>query len=87
MSRESELAAWEDFSTTWTIKKHGEEAKGIKTKVTSVLKTVTRWRPELLRILGSAGEKKRLRKGCAETSCEQRQGKLAGPGKWYSVNR
>lgn len=60
MSRESELAAWEDFSTTWTTKKHGEEAEGIKTKVTSVLKTVTRWRPELLRILGSAGEKKRL---------------------------
>lgn len=48
MSRESELTAWEDFSTTWTIKKHGEEAEGIKTKVTSVLKTVTRWSPELL---------------------------------------
>lgn len=60
MSRESELTAWEDFSTTWTIKKHGEEAEGIKTKVTSVLKTVTRWSPELLRILESAGEKKRL---------------------------
>lgn len=40
MSRENELAAWEAFSTTWTIKGHGEEAEGIKTKVTSVLETV-----------------------------------------------
>lgn len=60
MSRENELAAWEAFFTTWTIKWHGEEAEGIKTKVTSVFETVASQRPELLSVLESAEDKKRL---------------------------